>query len=228
MKSKIAVALFAALLACTIAACAALADTVTLAFGYELEAPEGVEITKEMWDPENELVYWLEGSYKEGQEHFLMKLFHGSADALEANEAWMERDRKVFTRFQYGDLDFSGEYYVGYSITGIAPDDDKAYQTAREFACQLMDAGVFEAAAPSQQPAEEEQPENGASASLTATVVTKSSPLSLRETPGNRGDVILEIPKGETVTVLKQGDWSLVKYGGKMGYVNGKYLEMNP
>lgn len=64
---------------------------------------------------------------------------------------------------------------------------------------------------------------NGNSSSgKQAIVQTKSSPLKLRKTPG--GSAILKIPKGETVTVIKDGDWALVEYDGKQGYVDGSYL----
>lgn len=58
----------------------------------------------------------------------------------------------------------------------------------------------------------------------SATVTTKSSPLTMRQTAGNGGKEITKIPKGETVEVLKKGDWALVSYHGKEGYVNSKYL----
>ena len=59
----------------------------------------------------------------------------------------------------------------------------------------------------------------------TAIVATKSSPLSLRETPEQNGVILCEIPKGATVTVLEKGDWPIVEYNGQTGYVNGKYLK---
>ena len=58
-----------------------------------------------------------------------------------------------------------------------------------------------------------------------AIVKTKSSPLSLRESPAQNGKLIAEIEKGETVTVLENGEWPLIEYEGKCGYVNGKYLQ---
>lgn len=64
-----------------------------------------------------------------------------------------------------------------------------------------------------------------ANTTVTKTVNTKSSPLTLRKTPGNGGAKILSIPKGETVTVLEDGDWPLVEYKGRQGYVNGAYLK---
>lgn len=59
----------------------------------------------------------------------------------------------------------------------------------------------------------------------TAVVATKSNPLTLRQTPGNNGQKILFINKGETVTVLQDGDWPLIEYNGHQGYVNGQYLK---
>lgn len=58
-----------------------------------------------------------------------------------------------------------------------------------------------------------------------AIVATKSSPLSLRDTPNPNGAILCEIPKGETVAVLEKGDWSKVEYNGKLGFVRDKYLK---
>jgi len=57
-----------------------------------------------------------------------------------------------------------------------------------------------------------------------ALVVTKASPLTMRKTPNNGGSTITKIPKGEIVEVIERGDWALVSYEGKQGYVNGQYL----
>lgn len=59
----------------------------------------------------------------------------------------------------------------------------------------------------------------------TAIVNTKSSPLTMRATAGDSGKTLVKIPKGETVEVLEKGDWALVAYDGKQGYVNARYLE---
>lgn len=59
---------------------------------------------------------------------------------------------------------------------------------------------------------------------VTKTVNTKSSPLTPRETPEKNGAQVILIPKGETVKLLKDGDWPLVEYNGLRGYVNGVYL----
>ena len=58
-----------------------------------------------------------------------------------------------------------------------------------------------------------------------AIVNTKSSPLTMREEPVQNGKMILEIPKGESVVIVDEGEWPLVEYEEKQGYVNGKYLE---
>lgn len=60
---------------------------------------------------------------------------------------------------------------------------------------------------------------------VVKTVNTKSSPLTLRQAPGNNEQKILSINKGETVTVLQDGDWPLIEYNGHQGYVNGQYLK---
>lgn len=56
-----------------------------------------------------------------------------------------------------------------------------------------------------------------------ARVITQEDPLTLRATAGGRK--VGEIPKGETVEVLAEGEWTLVRYGEKRGYVSEKYLE---
>lgn len=65
----------------------------------------------------------------------------------------------------------------------------------------------------------------GEAGKQTAVVATKSSPLTMRTTPGKNGTKVMSIPKGETVVVLESGDWPLVEYQGKRGYVNGIYLK---
>lgn len=56
-----------------------------------------------------------------------------------------------------------------------------------------------------------------------ARVATQEDPLTLRATAGGRKTG--EIPKGETVEVLAEGEWALVRYGDKRGYVSAQYLE---
>ena len=59
----------------------------------------------------------------------------------------------------------------------------------------------------------------------TAVINTQNSPLTMRDAPSQSGRTICKIPKGETVKVLKKGDWAKVEYDGEQGYVNGKYLK---
>lgn len=73
--------------------------------------------------------------------------------------------------------------------------------------------------------AEQNQDSREEKTAVTAIVATKSSPLSLRDTPNQSGMILCEIPKGETITVLENGDWPKVEYKGKVGFVNGKYLQ---
>ena len=56
-----------------------------------------------------------------------------------------------------------------------------------------------------------------------AKVITQEDPLTLRATAGGRK--IGEIPRGEIVEVLAEGEWALVRYGEKRGYVSSKYIE---
>lgn len=57
-----------------------------------------------------------------------------------------------------------------------------------------------------------------------ARVITQEDPLTLRATANGRK--IGEIPKGETVDVIAEGEWARVRYGEMLGYVSSKYLEM--
>lgn len=66
-----------------------------------------------------------------------------------------------------------------------------------------------------------------ASSQKTAIVVTKSSPLSMRQSPNKNGKHILSIPKGEKVFVIEDGDWPYIEYNGKQGYADGAYLKMD-
>lgn len=59
----------------------------------------------------------------------------------------------------------------------------------------------------------------------TAVINMQNSPLTMRDAPSQSGRTICKIPKGETVKVLKKGDWAKVEYDGEQGYVNGKYLK---
>ena len=58
-----------------------------------------------------------------------------------------------------------------------------------------------------------------------ATIATKTSPLTMRKTPDKEGEKIQTIPKGESVIVIQEGEWPLIEYRGKQGYVDGKYLD---
>lgn len=56
-----------------------------------------------------------------------------------------------------------------------------------------------------------------------ARVITQEDPLTLRATAGGRK--VGEIPKGEKVEVLADGEWARVRYGDKRGYASKEYLE---
>ena len=59
-----------------------------------------------------------------------------------------------------------------------------------------------------------------------AVVTTKSGSLNIRERPAV-GNVLTEVPKGETVEVIAEyGDgWPKVRYGNAEGYASQRYLE---
>lgn len=49
----------------------------------------------------------------------------------------------------------------------------------------------------------------------TAVINTQNSPLTMRDAPSQSGRTICKIPKGETVKVLKKGDWAKIEYDGE-------------
>ena len=61
----------------------------------------------------------------------------------------------------------------------------------------------------------------------TATVATAGGALNLRSAAAvRRGNVIAQIPFGETVSVVQEnGEWSKVVYGNATGYVSAQYLK---
>lgn len=59
-----------------------------------------------------------------------------------------------------------------------------------------------------------------------ATTAKTTVNLNLRTSNSTKGRILLTIPKGKTVTVIKvNGSWSQVKYGTKIGYVANTYLK---
>ncbi len=56
-----------------------------------------------------------------------------------------------------------------------------------------------------------------------AKVITQENPLTLRATADGRK--IGEIPIGETVDVIAEGEWARVRFGDMLGYVSSRYLE---
>lgn len=56
-------------------------------------------------------------------------------------------------------------------------------------------------------------------------VATKSTDLNLRETPSSSGKVIASIPKGTVIPYYgSEGNWGIVQYNGKTGYVSIDYI----
>lgn len=66
----------------------------------------------------------------------------------------------------------------------------------------------------------------GTTIQKTDSVVAKSN-LNLRSTASLKGSKVLTIPKGkELITISKKGDWYLVKYGNKSGWVSADYVKV--
>lgn len=64
-------------------------------------------------------------------------------------------------------------------------------------------------------------------ASQTAVVYNVDEAANMRDKPGGDNELIVSIPKGETVEILdKSGKWWLVRYGEHEGYCNSKYLDI--
>lgn len=58
-------------------------------------------------------------------------------------------------------------------------------------------------------------------------VITKTSPLNMRQKAKSTAKVVTKVPKGKMVYILKVGDkWHKVKYNGKTGYCAAKYIKI--
>lgn len=69
---------------------------------------------------------------------------------------------------------------------------------------------------------EEKQP-----AKQTAVVYNVDEAANMRDKPGGDNKLIVSVPKGETVEIIKKdGKWWLVRYGEYEGYCNSKYLDL--
>ena len=244
MGNKIRV-FFAALLALCMAACMAQAQTVMLACGYEYEIPEGVTIENEAWTPENkDVVYYMDGAYEGGAKEFACAIYHADGFGRNMSAAISAVQKKTGSKGLPLNTEIAGKWGICVDIRGGVPAEkltewmDGPAGFAVDFMFCAEAFGLFEAgAAPVHsgmtsdvQSAEEAAVQENAEESVqqalrTAVVNTKSSPLSMRKTPDQSGKTILEIPKGETVSVLEEGEWPLIEYGGQKGYVNGKYLK---
>ena len=58
-------------------------------------------------------------------------------------------------------------------------------------------------------------------------VRTGGGRLNLRDKPSTDAEIILKIPNGASVVVFSQwNDWYVIQYGGKIGYANARYVEI--
>src|SRR5699024_4369181 len=58
-------------------------------------------------------------------------------------------------------------------------------------------------------------------------VRTGGGRLNLRDKPSTDAEIILKIPNGASVVVVSQwNDWYVIQYGGKIGYANARYVEI--
>ena len=61
----------------------------------------------------------------------------------------------------------------------------------------------------------------------TAVVYNVDEAANMRDKPGGDNELIVAVPKGETVEIIdKSGKWWLVRYGEYEGYCNSKYLKV--
>lgn len=202
MKKRFALLILATL--ALLCASSALAQTYTTAFGCELELPDGAAITDESWTPDDpNNIYRLTGTYHNGEERFALQFV---SDIMSADFDSMP---DVVNRgIQADDVAFgiglSEEHMMAAEKTEAFEEDVRACLPA------FISAGML-----------------GANRLPTATVATKSSPLTMRDMPNADGRSLGEIPKGETVTVLASGSFPLVEYNEQRGYVNGQYLQLS-
>ena len=232
---------FAAALMLCMVACMAQAQTVMLACGYEYEIPEGVAIENEAWTPENkDVVYYMDGTYNSGAGEFALAIYHADCFGRNMNGAIKTVQKKTGSKALPLNTEIASKWGICVDIKGGVPQEKLAewINEPAGFAFDFMmyeqeyglagmgDALENSAVNSAAQSAEEAQADESAQQVLrTAVVNTKSSPLSLRSTPEQTGAVIRDIAKGETVSVLEEGEWTLIEYQGQQGYVNGKYLK---
>ena len=243
--SRMVKRIFAAALMLCMVACAAQAQTVMLACGYEYEIPEGVTIENEAWTPENkDVVYYMDGTYNSGAGEFALAIYHADGFGRNMNGAIKTVQKKTGSKNLPLNTEIANKWGICVDIKGGVP-QEKLAEWINEPAGFAFDFMMYEqeyglagmgdalensavnSAAQSAEEAKTDEPaeESAQQVLRTAVVNTKSSPLSLRSTPEQTGAVIRDIAKGETVSVLEEGEWTLIEYQGQQGYVNGKYLK---
>lgn len=216
--------------------------------------PNGFVVTNIEFTPDNpQSIFLVEGIYANGIESFFlvcsskeyepesrgpyMKEFKSEEYDHNYNFGFGTSDMDTETDNKYWSLDWilnevidpldqaiaeSVEQWAKETNAPEMPDEDEPTLVTEESGGQQEEE---KAAATETAAAKAEAEETAQSEGIrTAVVNTKSDPLSLRRAP-NSNSVILKIEKGETVTVLEEGEWPLVEYNGQQGYVNGKYLK---
>ena len=121
-------------------------------------------------------------------------------------------------RFSFGDLFEYGESTYRYAVGSALPAAESP--VADTPVAESPADQVIAAANPSEQA-------SAANVVCTATVVSKSKPVSIRKTPDSKGKAVGKAPKGATVNVLEKGGWALVEYEGTQGYIDEAYLSYN-
>ncbi len=122
-------------------------------------------------------------------------------------------------------------------ISGYAMTQYLTFTKPAELSATLDAAKAAPTAAPEQSPATAEPEQSPAATEpvldptlvamedMTATVNPENATLNLRKECSETASILLEMPKGETVTLLMQGDsWCKVRYQEKEGYCMTKYL----
>ncbi|PKM63157.1 MAG: peptidoglycan hydrolase [Firmicutes bacterium HGW-Firmicutes-21] len=62
----------------------------------------------------------------------------------------------------------------------------------------------------------------------TGTVVTQGGRLNIRNSPSLKGNIIGQIPNGQTLNIISRTDgWYLIRYNNTEGYVFGEYVRVN-
>lgn len=112
----------------------------------------------------------------------------------------------------------------GGAVTILANDGSWCYVQAGAYEGFIMTKYLSTNGTTAETPPAESTPSVG-EGELEAVVKTASGTLNLRQQPNTGAQVLMTIPRGESIIVTSRGEeWCAVRYGGVNGYVMTKFL----